>query len=172
MIRPARPLVVLAMLMAVGLTLSTAAWAHPRPVPPSIDDEATPAPVSVPVPVREPAAAPSAPTPLIPGLVVGVTIAAVLATRRRGLIGVLALALIALAAETGVHSVHHLADRQAAAECVVALATAQVHGTVEPAPHVHDLRLDVPLGSITVASPERPGARPSRPDEGRAPPAA
>jgi hypothetical protein len=170
MIRPARLLVVLAMLMAVSLTLSTAAWAHPRPVPPSIDDEATPAPVSVPTPV--PAAPPSAPTPLVPGLVLGVTVAAVLASRRRGLVGVLALALIALAVETGVHSVHHLADRQAAAECVVALATAQVHGTVEPAPHVHDLRLDVPLGSVAVASAERPGSRPSRPDEGRAPPTA
>src|SRR5262245_21628852 len=170
MIRPARLLVVLAMLMAVSLTLSTAAWAHPRPVPPSIDDEATPAPVSIPVPA--PAAAPAAPTPLVPGLVLGVTAAAVLASRRRGLVGVLALALIALAGETGVHSVHHLADRQAAAECVVALATAQVHGPVEPAPHVHDLRLDVPIGSVAVASPERPGSRPSRPDEGRAPPAA
>jgi len=159
------------MLMAVSLTLSTAAWAHPRPVPPSVDDEVTPAPVSVPVPAPA-AAPPSAPTPLIPGLVLGVTVAAVLASRRRGVVGVLALALIALAVETGVHSVHHLADRQAAAECVVALATAQVHGTVEPAPHVHDLRLDVPIGSVAVASPERPGSRPSRPDEGRAPPAA
>jgi hypothetical protein len=170
MIRLARPLVVLAMLTAVSLTLSTAAWAHPRPVTPTTDEEATPAPVSV--PVAAPAAAPSAPTPLVPGLVLGVTVAAVLASRRRGLVGVLALALFALAVETGVHSVHHLADRQAAAECVVALATAQVHGTVEPPPHVHDLRLDVPLGSVPVASPERPGSRPSRPDEGRAPPAA
>jgi hypothetical protein len=169
MIRLARPLVVLAILMVVSLILSTAAWAHPRPVAP-VDDEATPAPITIPVPA--PAAAPSAPTPLVPGLVLGAAVVTMLASRRRGLVGVLALALVALAAETSVHSVHHLADRQAAAECVVALATAQVHGTVEPAPHVHDLRLDVPVGSVPVASSERPGSRPSRPDEGRAPPAA
>jgi hypothetical protein len=170
MIRPARPLVVLAMLMAVSLTLSTAAWAHPRPATPALDDEAPPSQVAVPVPAQ--AAAPAAPTPLVPALVLGIAVAVVLASRRRAFAGLLAVALIALAVETGVHSVHHLADRQAAAECVVALATAQVHGTVEPAPDVHDPRLDVPLGSLPVASPERPGSRPSRPDEGRAPPAA
>ena len=56
-------------------------------------------------------------------------------------------------------------------ECTVATAIAQVHGTTEQVP-AHDLWLPTPVGEVLAPETDRPGARPLRPDEGRAPPAA
>jgi hypothetical protein len=86
----------------------------------------------------------------------------------------LGLALVALlavfAAESAVHSVHHLADQQAATQCVVALASAHVHVAAPEVPAATEW-LPAIAGEIALAEPHRPGARPLRPDEGRAPPA-
>jgi hypothetical protein len=110
--------------------------------------------------------------PLAPALALGLALAALALLRRHACVAGLALVLVVLALETGVHSVHHLADQQGAAECVVALATAQVHGTVEAPPEDHGSWITVAVGAVPMPAPERPGARPLRPDEGRAPPAA
>jgi hypothetical protein len=110
--------------------------------------------------------------PLAPTLALAVALGGALIARRRGLVGALALGLVVLAVETGVHSVHHLADQQAAAECTVALASANVHGTAEGPPATHAMWISVPVGVIVALALERPGARPLRPDEGRAPPTA
>jgi hypothetical protein len=175
MTRQPHRLVVLALLLStlvgVGLAASaTTAWAHFRPAPPSpVADEVagTPAPPAVPAP------APALPgmAPLAPAIALGLGFAAVALLRRRACVAVLALVLVVLALETGVHSVHHLADQQGAAECVVALATAQMHGIADASSADHGSWLTVPGGAIPVPTPECPGARPLRPDEGRAPPA-
>jgi hypothetical protein len=108
--------------------------------------------------------------PLAPAIAVGLGLAAVVLLRRRACVAGLALVLVVLALETGVHSVHHLADRQGAAECVVALATAQMHGTAEAPPADHGSWITGPVGAVQAPAPGRPGTRPLRPDEGRAPP--
>jgi hypothetical protein len=110
--------------------------------------------------------------PLAPTVALAVALGGALIARRRGLVGALALGLVVLAVETGVHSVHHLADQQAAAECTVALASGNVHGTAEAPPATHAMWICVRVGVVVALALERPGARPLRPDEGRAPPAA
>jgi hypothetical protein len=169
-----RRLVVLALLLStlVGLGLAasaTTAWAHSRPAPlPPVADEIAPAPPAAPVP--DPAPAPPGKAPLAPAIAVGLGLAAVALLRRRACVAGLALVLVVLALETGVHSVHHLADRQGAAECVVALATAQMHGTAEAPPADHGSWITGPVGAVLAPAPDRLGTRPLRPDEGRAPP--
>jgi hypothetical protein len=165
-------LVVLGLLFAGG---ATPAWAHPR--------QAQPVAVVQPVAVEQPgpAAIPGAPlvaaapalntVPAWAALGLLLALALALSAPRRTLVGALALVLVVLAAETGVHSVHHLADPQAAAECVVAVASAQVHGTAQ-AIAVYDLHVFTPVAAVLAPEPDRPGARLLRPDEGRAPPAA
>ena len=168
----ARRTVILAVVMAVGLGLAvsaTPAGAHSRPAPPPpaadvVTSDPLVGPGAAPVPAL-PAAA-----PLAPALALGAGLAMALVLRRRAVVTALALVLVVLAVETGVHSVHHLADQEGGAECVVALATAQVHGTAEPPPADHHLWIAVPGGTVGLSPPERPGARPLRPDEGRAPP--
>lgn len=166
-----RVFVVLALVIATGLGLAvpvTTAWAHPRAAPPVADEVAAPAPLAGPV-----AAAPlPTPPPLAPAMALGLALAMVLVLRRRALVPALALALVVLAVETGVHSVHHLADRPDAGECTVAVTTAQVHGTADTAPADYGLWTAVVLGAVPLPAPERPGSRPLRPDEGRAPPSA
>jgi hypothetical protein len=174
MTRQPRRLVVLALLLStlVGLGLAasaTTAWAHSRPGPlPPVADEIAPA--SPAAPVADPAPPPPGMVPLAPAIAVGLGLAAVVLLRRRACVAGLALVLVVLALETGVHSVHHLADRQGAAECVVALATAQMHGTAEAPPADHGSWLTGPVGAVQASAPDRPGTRPLRPDEGRAPP--
>ncbi len=170
-----------ALVMSLALAASaTSAWAHPRVVSPSgvVDEIPTAAPVPVPAAAAPPApVAPPDPTPgptdpLAPAMALAVVLGVALTARRRVLVTTLALVLVVLAVETGVHSVHHLADQQGASECVVALASAHVHGTAEPLPAAHAMWIPVPVGAVVAPAPERPGARPLRPDEGRAPPAA
>jgi hypothetical protein len=84
----------------------------------------------------------------------------------------LALLVGVLAVEANVHAVHHLNDAQAAAQCVVAVVSAQVNGTLEQPPSVDDALAGAPVDSVLAPSPERPGSRSRRPDEGRAPPTA
>jgi hypothetical protein len=173
-------LAVAALLLAVS---APAAWAHPRLPAVTLDDvpEAT-APV-----VAAPGAAvvPSAGAPVMkvapvvtaPGVSVWPLLAVVsvlalgLLAPRRVLATALILVFAVLAVETGVHSVHHLSDQQAASQCVVAVAAANVQGMAEPiataAPEVLTR-----VGTVVVSEFERPGARPLRPDEGRAPPSA
>jgi hypothetical protein len=113
----------------------------------------------------------SAHVPLWPlaALAVAALIAARIPPRRT--LGLALVALLAVfAAESAVHSVHHLADRQTATQCVVALASAHVHGAAADVPAATEW-LPAVVGEIALAEPDRPGARPLRPDEGRAPPA-
>ena len=144
----------LTVLVALGLLLAgsaTSASAHPQ----------RPARV-----VMEEPASPS----LWPALALALALGAALAIPRRVRVTALVLILIVLAVETGLHSVHHLADQQAASHCAVAVASANVHGTAQPTA-VHGLGNLMPLGAVVAVEVDRPGARPLRPDEGRAPPA-
>jgi hypothetical protein len=177
MTQQSRRLVVLELVLStiVGLCLAASAspaWAHSSPatLPPVADEIGAQAPLAAPVVASAPALPGFA--PLAPAIALGLTLAAVALLRRRACLVGLALVLVVLALETGVHSVHHLADRQGAAECVVALATAQMHGTAEAPLTDHGSCSAVPVGTVLLPTPERPGARPPRPDEGRAPPAA
>jgi len=162
--------------LVIGLALvgsATSTWAHPPAVasvdavdPVSVAGAALPAPMAAPTPAIPTAA------PLAPMVLLTAALGVALTARRRALATALALVTIVLAAETGVHSVHHLTDQQAATECVVALASANVHGTAGSPSAADAVRVAVPIGAVVAPAPQRPGARPSRPDEGRAPPAA
>jgi hypothetical protein len=175
--REARVLAVLAVLIASLLGVAAApASAHPR-VATGPEAMAPAAPLVAPVasPVLDAGAlGRSTRDPSVLGPVVALVLALVTVrlVRRRGLIAALALTVGVLAAETGVHSVHHLDDAQAAADCVVAVVTAQVQGTLDEPPAIDDTRPAEPVGSVPAPPSERPGPRPYRPDEGRAPPAA
>ncbi len=148
---------------------ATSAWAHARPAEPVAVEQ--PELVAIPIaPLVATAPSPeSVPAWFALGLVLALALA--LISPRRTLVGALALVLVALAAETGVHSVHHLADQKAAAECVVAVASTQVHGTAQPTA-IDDLHVFTPVGPVLAPEPDRPGARPLSPEQGRAPPAA
>jgi hypothetical protein len=168
-----------ALVVSLALAASaTPAWAHPRAVVPAAAVE-TGSPAT---PVALPAAAPPAPVvpapvwpqpgPLAPAAVLAIALGLALTARRRALVTALALVLVVLAVETGVHSVHHLTDQRGAADCVVAMASANVHGTAASPPAVYAPWIPGPVGAVVAPAAERPGARPLRPDEGRAPPAA
>jgi hypothetical protein len=155
--------------LLLALTLVAAAgspaWSHVGvlEVPAS-----TPAPVAAPLTFLV-AATPEA-TPIWPLVAVLVAVALAALPPRRAVAFALVLLLALFAVESGVHSVHHLADQQGAAQCVVAAASAHVHGLSLDAP-VDALWLPTPVGTVVVADPTRPGARLVRSDEGRAPPA-
>ena len=138
---------------------ATSVSAHPRAVAPVDAVEVVPAPATPP------------PHPLVPTVALAVTLGMALTARRRVLVAVLALVLLVLAVETGVHAVHHLTDQRGAADCVVAMASANVQGTAASPPPACALWIPDPVGTVVAPAPERPGARPLRPDEGRAPPA-
>jgi hypothetical protein len=171
----ARTLVVRTMLVIVVLALAspvTSAWAHPPPAPPTeavgptLDAPAFPAPAPV---LAENAPAPPAAVTIWLAAVLTLALGLGVVAPRRTLGLALVLVLGVLALETGVHSVHHLADRQAAAECAVASATAHVPGA--PQPTTPDIAwLSTPLGSAPLPVADRPGSRSIRPNEGRAPP--
>jgi hypothetical protein len=178
MSRQARALVVLAVLVvSLGGVAAAPASAHPRlPAPPVVD---LTAPADTLAAAVATAAGDEAPRARAPGDAswLGATGALALAlialrVRRRALVAGLGLLIGVLAVETGVHSVHHLDDAQAATACVIAVVTAQVHGAVGEPPAIEDARLAVPVGSVPAPASEQPGPRPRRPDEGRAPPTA
>ena len=104
---------------------------------------------------------------LLLALLAGVTLVA----PRRVLIVALVLVLAVIAVEEGVHSVHHLADQRAASHCAVAAASAHVQGAAEPLA-VPAVWIPTPIATVVASEPDRPGSRPLRPDEGRAPPSA
>ena len=143
--------------MAVLLTLSTPALAHVSSSPPV---EAMPPPLET----------LSAAAPSLDG--VGI-LAAVLASAliligrgRRAVVVACVLLLLLVAFESGVHSVHHLAD-QPDGQCVVASASAHIGGVA-----VTSVAFDRPAETVTalaVASMASPIARPAAPDLGRAP---
>ena len=166
-----RPRIALGILAVAGLLLvgsATAAWAHTPSESPGV--ESAPAVVRTLV-VTPPVAVPPSPAILWLGLAVTVLLGLAVVAPRRVLVATLALALVVLAAETGVHSVHHLTDRHAAAQCAVASASAHLLGTEQPvAPD--GAWIAPPTSIVVVVQSVRFGSRPLRPDEGRAPPAA
>ena len=159
-----------ALLVVAGLVAPDIAPAHVRPVLDTVADvtrvvPALPDPASI-------AAAVPAPMPLWPlaATLALAALAPIVAAPRRALRIALVLLLAVSAVESGVHSVHHLADRQAASHCAVALATAHVQGASMEAPCATAWSKS-PVGTVVVAEAVRPGSSPLRPDEGRAPPA-
>lgn len=117
------PFLVILALAVLGAS-SGAVWAHP------------PSDVVVAVRVIElPAAtawsaASAAPTVPWVGMVVAALVVAAGARRpRRAVTLAIVFVLVLFAFDTGVHSVHHLNDREAGATCAVALGTAHVAAT-------------------------------------------
>jgi uncharacterized membrane protein (TIGR02234 family) len=87
---------------------------------------------------------------------------------RRTVAGLLIALLAVLAFEAGVHSVHHLGDADAAAQCVVASASSDLSGA-----GAGPVVVIVPAETGDVAPPPQSGTllpRFAHPDRGRAPP--
>ena len=115
----------------------------------------------------------TAATPSMDGLgtlVTAVAAAMILIARRRRTLAIACMALLLLLAfESGVHSVHHLAD-QPDSQCVVASASAHTGGIA-----VDTIAFGPPaetLTAIAVMLTASPTSRPAAPDLGRAPPIA
>jgi hypothetical protein len=161
------------------LGAATSAWAHVRPTAVA-DASLTEAPKRVldaptwpehPLALNTGAAAPPAPATLALTVVLTLALGLGIVAPRRTLVVALLFVLGVLSVETGVHSVHHLADRQAAADCAVASATAHVHGVTQvTAPDA--IWVATPIGLAPLLAVDRLARRPGRPDAGRAPPAA
>jgi hypothetical protein len=168
--RHAHALIALSVLALVGLAVIgsvSPASAHTRPIPLVEESPASIAAVAVTATPAEP----PAPATIWLALVLTVFLGVAVAAPRRALVVTLALVLVALALETGVHSVHHLSDRQAASQCAVASVSTHVQGAEQPV--VPDgVWVATPIGAMTMPDFDLPGSRPLRPDEGRAPPAA
>ena len=164
-----RLFLVLALVVGAELiALGEPAWAHVRRVEaPSITTIEV---VAVPEATSALVSAAPAPPALWPLLAL-IPLAALAAATPRRALGLALIALLSiLAAESAVHSVHHLADQQAAAQCVVSVASAHLQGATQDAPD-HGVRQPTVVGTVVTAELGRPGARFIRPDEGRAPPA-
>jgi hypothetical protein len=163
--------------VAAVLLLSTPAWAH-------IDANAV-----VPVPAATTALipAPLADTPSAAALasdaywaagsaadavwilVTAAAVALALARRRRRVALACVVVLLLMAFESGVHSVHHLADRPDA-HCVIAAVSAHTGGVT-----VDTVAFEPPSDVVSVVSPSSPAGiarRSDSPDRGRAPPSA
>jgi hypothetical protein len=174
---PAR---VILWVLAVGLivAVATPAWAHLPAAIPADGATAQPAAPAVEVLVAAASAGDAGGAssrdrlPLETGLVLAIALAAGVAVRRRGLVAGLGLLVAVLAVESSVHSVHHVGDAEAAADCVVAVVSAQVSGTLAEPFAVDDPCLAIPTGTVQAVATVHPDARPRRPDAGRAPPAA
>jgi hypothetical protein len=166
-------LLVVAGLVAATLVAPTLAAAHVRRVEAPAEAASHVAPAT-PEDARPVSIAPAAPAPralwplAVPLALVALALSVV--ARRRAFRIALVVLIAVFTVETGVHSVHHLADRQAATHCGVFMASAHVQGASVDAP-TDALWVPVAVGTVAVAEPGRPGARPLRPDEGRAPPA-
>jgi hypothetical protein len=136
---------------------------------------ATTPPVKIRVDVRRIAppgpATPGVPAhaPLWPSAMLAAAVLLVVATPRRALAMALLLILAVFAAETAVHSVHHLTDQQPS-RCVAASASAHVHGTALDPPAELLLCPPARAGAVVTIASAFPGSRSLRPDEGRAPP--
>jgi hypothetical protein len=172
--RPSLLALVLGLALLGAAVAPQDAAAHPgvRPVLEDVTVEAMPA-----APIAADAlenlawfAAPAPATVPWPLLAAAVTLAALGARRPRR---ALALMLIVLAAvfafESGVHSVHHLGDRDGVQQCAVAAASQHVTGTEVDAVVADATPADSPLLAASGALLAR--ARFTGPDQGRAPPA-
>jgi hypothetical protein len=189
---PRRLLVLLMVLVATSALLgsATTALAHVRSAPvtasvtPPVAQEPAPAITSSvtasPAPDAassgaalriSPIPAPSSTAPVWAALTLALLAGVTLLAPRRVLIVALVLVLAVIAVEEGVHSVHHLADQRAASHCAVAAASAHVQGAAEPLA-VPEVWIPTPIATVVASEPDRPGSRPLRPDEGRAPPSA
>ncbi|HTO12076.1 MAG TPA: hypothetical protein VMQ51_10915 [Candidatus Binatia bacterium] len=132
------------------------------PLSPSEESLTNPPPVA-----GTPAASPLASVaPLLGILLLGLGAARRPATAVRVL---LALLLVVAAAETGIHSVHHLDSPEGSASCRVLTVTQQLQGEIVP-----ELPSGAPLVEFwsytVVAVPHGTAQSVRRPDEGRAPP--
>ena len=169
-LRCARALIALSVVALIGLALVgsvSPASAHTRPM--LLVEESPPNVAAVAVAATP--AEPPAPATIWLALVLTVFLGVAVAAPRRALGVTLALVFVVLALETGVHSVHHLSDRQAASQCAIASASTHVQGAEQPlAPD--GVWVATPIGLVTTPDVDLPGSRPLRPDEGRAPPAA
>jgi hypothetical protein len=168
----------LLLLTAAVLALVTPAWAH---------DEQSSFGTAVAPPIESARVVPPAASSSRGGQIVGVSAQGSLASvilalgfalllgaaaglRRRSLISVLVVVLVAFSFEVGVHSGHHVGSPHEAHRCALASASTHLGGAaVEP------VRLDVPPSSGALA--ERPPSwlvspRPLLPDHQRAPPLA
>ena len=114
------------------------------------------------------AAAPS--TDGLGALVAAMAAALIIIARRRRALAIACTALLLLVAfESGIHSVHHLAD-QPGSQCVVASASAHTGGVA-----VDTVAFERPVETLTaiaITPTASPTTRPAAPDLGRAPPAA
>jgi hypothetical protein len=178
--RASRPagLVLLAGL-ALLLVSSQPAEGHSRragPVPPAAPEAtasaAAPAPAGA-TALPGPLLAAAPPASLAPWLaiVAGLAVAGAVARRapRAATLG-LALVLTVFAAESTLHSVHHIGDPRGAAHCQVLSVAQHVHGDAPAAEATADGPAD--LGPLPVALSDSLLADPAlRPGQGRAPPA-
>jgi hypothetical protein len=122
------------------------------------------------VPVLARGDSPALPVWLVVLVAVGLA-GAVLRRSRRAAVATQALVLLVFIAETGIHSVHHIADPPGAASCQVLPVSQHLSGHLPiPAPVASR---PAPVGVLVVA-PARPApaAVAVRPDLGRAPPVA
>lgn len=138
--------------------------------PPAVAHLSSSAPAEIAPPVVETL---SAGAPSLDGLgklVAAIATVVILLAPHRRAVAVAGMALLLLVAfESGVHSVHHLAD-QPDTQCVVASASAHIGGVV-----VTTLAVDHPvecLTTVAVTPTASPVARAAAPDLGRAPPLA
>lgn len=95
-------------------------------------------------------------------------LAAVVIGRRRRIVALLSVAVLLLIAfEAGLHSVHHIGDRDSST-CVIASASAQTGG-VTIASIAFERAAEV-AATVVVRAGNQPTSRPAAPDLGRAPP--
>ena len=160
-----RGLLILSTVVLLGLILPPGALAHVGKAAPVVD---VAPPLATTVLRAAPAAAP--PIFLALGFVAGVLAALALRRQpRRVLVLALGVLLAVFAVEAGIHSVHHLGERVAAA-CPIASAAGHLSLCLDTAPPAISLSLR-PAGTIVdrhLASPAAPGLGP---DLARAPPA-
>ena len=153
------------LVLAAGLVVAAGspAWSHV-----GVSDLPTSVPIAAPTTFLVAATPVASPLwPFVALLLVGVLASL---PRRRAVAFGLVLLLAVFAAESGIHSVHHLADQQGSMHCMIAAASAHLHG-VALDNAIEARWLPTPVGAVVAAEPTRPGARLLRPDEGRAPPA-
>ena len=165
--------------IAIFLALAAPALAH-SPHPLRVEREATavgldPGLLATPAgaPQREapasanaiPRAAPSA----VAGLAVALALLLIARASRRGVAAAASIALLVLAFESGVHSVHHLGDTRGAAQCSVASAAPHLVGSPAEPPSVSPAVAPGGDGLIVAGAPALSSC-PFRPDAGRAPP--
>jgi hypothetical protein len=155
-------LVALALVAGSSLPVSAHAPADPAVQTPVVDVSSTASWHAAPTPPALPWA----------GIVVSALLALAVARRpRRAVALAIVLVLLLFAFETGVHSVHHLNDRQAGAACTVASGTAHVAGTPVDGGASEPLVL-VPIARLALDARPDLDARSLAVHQGRAPPLA